>query len=106
MSIVGWGLALIIGVALALFAVQNVDPVSINFFGLQYPNIPTWVVVVGSAAVGALMMVLIGLVDRIRWFLARRQSKRLLAEHKKAIVQRDNRIHELEQELLRLRGAA
>jgi len=34
-----------------------------------------------------------------------RQSSRLLSEHKKMLVQRDNRIHELEQELFRLRGA-
>jgi hypothetical protein len=30
----------------------------------------------------------------------------VLTEHKKMIIQRDNRIAELEQEVLRLRGAA
>jgi hypothetical protein len=35
-----------------------------------------------------------------------RYSKKVLSEHKKMLVQRENRIHELEQEVMRLRGAA
>jgi len=104
-AIVGWVIALILGVILALFAVQNQQPVSISLFGVQYGDIPAWVVVLGSAAVGALMVLIISLVDRLRWFVSSRQSSRLLSEHKKMLVQRDNRIHELEQELFRLRGA-
>ncbi len=105
MAIVGWVIALILGVILALFAVQNQQPVSISLFGVQYADIPAWVVVLGSAAVGALMFLIISVVDRLRWFVSSRQSGRLLSEHKKMLVQRDHRIHELEQELFRLRGA-
>jgi hypothetical protein len=38
--------------------------------------------------------------------MASRYTKKVLLEHKKMIMQRDNRINDLEQEVLRLRGAA
>jgi hypothetical protein len=52
------------------------------------------------------MVIVVSMVDRLRWFVSSRESKKQLIEHKKMIVQRDNRIHDLEQELFRLRGAA
>jgi uncharacterized integral membrane protein len=106
MAFVGWLVALGFGIILALFAVTNQQAASINVFGADYRDIPTWVVIVGSAAFGALIVVVISLVDRLRWFLASRHQSKTLTEHKRMLVQRDNRIHELEQELLRLRGAA
>ena len=106
MRIVSWVVALALGVTLALFAVQNQQAVVISLFGSDYAGIPTWVVAIGSAAVGALMVVIISLVDRLRWFVSSRQSLKVLIQHKRMIVQRDNRIHELEQELIRLRGVA
>jgi uncharacterized integral membrane protein len=106
MAIVGWVVALLLGIVLALFSVQNQQAASVNVFGAVYDNIPTWVVMLGAATIGALMVIVISVVDRLRWFVSSRQSKKLLIEHKKMIVQRDNRIHELEQEVFRLRGAA
>ncbi len=106
MAIVGWVVALLLGIVLALFSVQNQQAASVNAFGAVYDNIPTWVVMLGAATIGALMVIVISVVDRLRWFVSSRQSKKLLNEHKKMIVQRDNRIHELEQEVFRLRGAA
>jgi hypothetical protein len=38
--------------------------------------------------------------------MASRYTKKVLTEHKKMIMQRDSRISELEQEVMRLRGAA
>jgi len=106
MAFFGWLIALGFGIVLALFAVTNQQAASINVFGADYRDIPTWVVIVGSSAFGALIVVVISLADRLRWFLASRHQHRTLTEHKRMLVQRDNRIHELEQELLRLRGAA
>jgi uncharacterized integral membrane protein len=106
MAIVGWLVALALGIVFALFSVGNQQPASINVLGTTYQNIPTWVVMLGCAAVGALMVLIISLVDRVRWFMASRYTKKVLTEHKKMIVQRDNRINDLEQEVLRLRGAA
>ena len=106
MAIVGWVLALLLGIGMALFSTQNQQPASVNVVGAVYGGIPTWIVMLASAATGALIVILISLVDRLRWFMTSRYSKKVLSEHKKMLVQRENRIHELEQEVMRLRGAA
>ena len=106
MAIVGWLVALLLGIVLALFSVGNQQSATINVLGSSYQQIPTWVVMLASAALGALMVLVISLVDRVRWFMSSRFTKKVLTEHKKMIIQRDNRIAELEQEVLRLRGAA
>jgi uncharacterized integral membrane protein len=106
MAFVGWLVALLLGIVLALFSVGNQQPAVINVLGATYQDIPTWIVMLASAAIGALMVLVISLVDRLRWFMTSRYSKKVIAEHKKMVVQRDNRIHELEQEVMRLRGAA
>jgi uncharacterized integral membrane protein len=106
LAFVGWLVALLLGIVLALFSVGNQQPAVINVLGATYPDIPTWIVMLASAAIGALMVLVISVVDRLRWFMASRYTKKVLAEHKKMIVQRDNRISDLEQEVMRLRGAA
>jgi len=106
MAIVGWLVALALGILLALFSVENQQPATINVLGASYQNIPIWVVMLASAALGALMAIVISLVDRVRWYMASRFTKKVLTEHKRMIMQRDDRISELEQEVLRLRGAA
>lgn len=106
MAIIGWLVALLLGVVLALFSVGNQQSATINVLGATYRDIPTWVVMLACAAIGALMVLVISLVDRLRWYMTSRFTKKVLAEHKRMIVQRDNRIAELEQEVLRLRGAA
>ncbi len=106
MAIIGWVVALLLGIAFALFSVGNQQAASINVLGATYQDIPTWVVLLASAAIGALMVIIISMVERVRWFMTSRYTKKVLAEHKKMIVQRDNRISDLEQEILRLRGAA
>jgi uncharacterized integral membrane protein len=106
MAIVGWLVALLLGIVLALFSVGNQQPAAINVLGATYKDIPTWGVMLACAALGALMVLVISLVERVRWFMASRFTKKVLTEHKKMIIQRDNRIAELEQEVMRLRGAA
>jgi len=106
LAIVGWLVALLLGIVLALFSVGNQQSATINVLGASYQEIPTWVVMLASAALGALMVLVISLVDRVRWFMSTRFTKKVLTEHKRMIIQRDNRIAELEQEVMRLRGAA
>ena len=106
MAIVGWLAALLLGIVLALFSVGNQQAASINVLGTTFQGIPTWVVMLAAAAIGALIVILISMVDRLRWFMNSRYTKKVLNEHKKMLVQRDNRIAELEQEVMRLRGAA
>ncbi|TMF55812.1 MAG: LapA family protein, partial [Chloroflexi bacterium] len=78
MAVVGWVVALVLGIVLALFSVQNQQAASVNLFGAVYDNIPTWVVMLGAATLGALMVIVISVVDRLRWFVSSRQSKKLL----------------------------
>jgi len=106
LAIVGWLVALLLGIVLALFSMGNQQSATINVLGTSYQQIPTWVVMLASASLGALMVLVISLVDRLRWFMSSRYTKKVLTEHKRMIIQRDNRIAELEQEVLRLRGAA
>ena len=106
MALIRWVIALGMGIILALFSVQNQQVVSVNLLGVNYPGVPAWVIVIGSAALGASMVFVISIVDRVRWWVQSRQNKRVLTEHKRMVVERDNRIFELEQELFRLRGAA
>jgi uncharacterized integral membrane protein len=106
LAIVGWLVALLLGIVLALFSAENQQAATINVLGVSYQDIPTWVVILASASLGALMVLVISLVDRLRWFMTSRYSKKVLGEHKRMIMQRDDRIQELEQEVLRLRGAA
>jgi uncharacterized integral membrane protein len=106
MAIVGWLAALLLGIVLALFSVGNQQGATINVLGATFAGIPTWVVMLASAAIGALMVIVISMVDRLRWFMNSRYTKKVLNEHKKMLIQRDNRIAELEQEVMRLRGAA
>ena len=106
MAIIGWVVALLLGIGFALFAVQNQQGTSVNVLGAVYQGIPTWIVMLASAAAGALIVIVISLVDRLRWFMTSRYSKKVLSEHKKMLVQSENRIHDLEQEVMRLRGVA
>jgi uncharacterized integral membrane protein len=106
MALVGWLVALLLGIVLALFSVGNQQSASINVLGTTYQGIPTWTVMLASAALGALMAIVVSLVDRLRWFMTSRFTKKVLHEHKRMIMQRDDRIAELEQEVMRLRGAA
>ena len=106
LAIVGWLVALLLGIVLALFSVGNQQTATINVLGASFREIPTWGVMLASAALGALMVLVISLVDRVRWFMTSRFTKKVLTEHKRMIIQRDNRISELEQVVLRLRGAA
>jgi uncharacterized integral membrane protein len=106
MAIVGWVAALLLGIVLALFSVGNQQAATINVLGTTFNDIPTWVVMLASAAIGALIVIVISMVDRLRWFMSTRYTKKALNEHKKMLGQRDDRIAELEQEVLRLRGAA
>ena len=106
MVIIGLLVALALGIVLTLFSVGNQQPASINILGASFAGVPTWVVMLASAALGALIVIVVSLADRLRWFMSTRYTKKVLNEHKRMLVQRDNRIAELEQEVMRLRGAA
>jgi uncharacterized integral membrane protein len=62
-------LALAFSVVIAIFAVQNVQAVTVTFLGFHVDGVPAAVLVLVSAAFGAAAMLLLGLAREInlRW---------------------------------------
>ena len=71
MAGVGFFLALVFAIIIAIFAVQNVQPVSVSFLFWGPFNTVSSVLVLISAALGALVMLLIGMTREatLRWRL-------------------------------------
>jgi putative membrane protein len=62
-------LALLFSIVIAVFAVQNTTPVSVSFLIFGPANVAVAVLVLISAALGALAMLLLGIAReaRLRW---------------------------------------
>ena len=59
-----YGLIAAVAIAIAIFALQNPDPVTIRFLGWQISRAPLAAVILISGAVGAIIVSLIGFVQR------------------------------------------
>lgn len=59
-----YGLIAAVAIAIAIFALQNPDPVTIRFLGWQIERAPLAAVILISGAVGAIIVSLIGFVQR------------------------------------------
>ena len=73
-------LAIFFALLVAIFAVQNAVPVEINFLAWQFRQISLVLVILGSAAFGALVVFLLGIVKQIR---QTRMIRELRSQHKK-----------------------
>ena len=89
-----WTAALFFGIIIALFAVQNSSPTTIRFLWMYAENVPVSVLVMISAALGALVTLMLGLAREVRlgWgrIRARRASgamERRLAELERSVEQ-------------------
>jgi uncharacterized integral membrane protein len=62
-------LALAFSIVIAIFAVQNVQPVTVTFLGFHVEGVPAAVLVLVSAAFGAAAMLLLGMAREVnlRW---------------------------------------
>lgn len=62
-------LALVFSIVIAIFAVQNTQPVDVRFLGFVAPNVAASVLVLISAAFGAVAMLLFGVAREVplRW---------------------------------------
>lgn len=81
--------ALLFALAVAVFAVQNADPISFQLFGWQSETSLVFVVL-GAAAAGAVAAGLVGLVRQIKASLRIRQLQARLhkAEHELETLQK------------------
>src|SRR6478735_9330532 len=89
-----WTAALVFGIIIALFAVQNSSPTTIRFLWMSAENVPVSVLVMISAALGALVTLMLGLGREVKhgWgrFRARRVTgamERRVAELEKSVEQ-------------------
>jgi uncharacterized integral membrane protein len=101
-----WTAALVFGIIIALFAVQNSSPTTIRFLWMSAENVPVSVLVMISAALGALVTLMLGLAREVKlgWgrFRARRASgalERRLAELEKSVEQANAEKSALQSEL-------
>jgi lipopolysaccharide assembly protein A len=106
-------LAIVFALIVAIFAVINVDPVTVDFL-YKTASIPLILVIIGSVLMGGLI---VGSVGLYRMFLLQRQLKRLRAENaslvekvntlspndevKSNIVEDDNKVENKSEELNR-----
>ncbi len=71
-------LGIVFALIVAIFAVINVDPVTVNF-GFSEAELPLILVILGSVLMGGIIM---GSVGLFRLFIAQRKVKHLEAENK------------------------
>ncbi|QGP90767.1 Lipopolysaccharide assembly protein A domain protein [Neomoorella glycerini] len=82
-------LAIFFALLVAIFAVQNAGPVEINFLSWQFSNISLVLVILGSAAFGALVVFLLGAVRQVRQAREIRELKSQLKRLQETIAHRE-----------------
>jgi uncharacterized integral membrane protein len=90
-----WILALCFGIVIAIFAVQNSTLVPISFLWFGVEAMAVSVLVLISAALGAIATLMLGMAREVRLRMSRRSSQR-------TVQARDQRISELEATVQRL----
>ena len=93
-----WTAALIFGIVIALFAVQNSAPTTIRFLWLSAENVAVSVLIMISAALGALVTLMFGLGREVKYGWGRRRSRRTIATHEKHIADLEKTVEQLTQE--------
>lgn len=68
-------LALVFALVVAIFAVQNTEPVTINFLTWQFKEISLVLVILGSSAVGAVFLFLLGVVKQLSLYRKNRELR-------------------------------
>lgn len=90
-----WTAALIFGIVIALFAVQNSSPTTIRFLWLSVENVAVSVLVMICAALGALVTLMFGLGREVRLGWGRRRARRTITAHEKQIADLEKAVEQL-----------
>ena len=90
-----WTAALIFGIVIALFAVQNSSPTTIRFLWLSVEDVAVSVLVMICAALGALVTLMFGLGREVRLGWGRRRSRRTIAGHEKRLAELEKSVEQL-----------
>jgi uncharacterized integral membrane protein len=97
-------ITILFGLVLAYFATQNTDPISLKFLQYTIPNIPTYVVVVGSLLVGLFLSWIISLVNDISNGFAMQGKEKVIKDYRKESADLTKKVHQLELENTRLKA--
>src|SRR6186997_2861047 len=81
-----WILALVFGIVIALFAVQNSGPTTIRFLWLSAEGVAVSVLVMICAALGALVTLMFGIGREVRLQLSRHSARRTVRSHEKRLA--------------------
>src|SRR5687768_7324022 len=90
-----WTAALIFGIVIALFAVQNSSPTTIRFLWLSAENVAVSVLVMICAALGAMVTLMFGLGREVRLGWGRRRARRTITSHEKHIADLEKQVEQL-----------
>jgi uncharacterized integral membrane protein len=90
-----WTAALIFGIVIALFAVQNSSPTTIRFLWLSVENVAVSVLVMICATLGALVTLMFGLGREVRLRWGRRRARRTITAHEKQIADLEMAVEQL-----------
>jgi uncharacterized integral membrane protein len=95
---------ILFGLIIGYFATQNTDLISLKFLQYTVPNIPTYIVVVGSLLVGLFLSWIISLVNDISNGFAMRGKENKIKDYKKESADLTKKVHQLELENTRLKA--
>ena len=91
-----WIASLFFAVVIALFAVQNTTPVSVNFLAWRLEAVAASALVLAAAALAALLTYLLGLGREIRHRRALRAERATIREQEAQLADLRTRVGELE----------
>jgi uncharacterized integral membrane protein len=92
-------LAILLGVGFTVLALQNAQPVNLTALGYHVDGVPLFAVILTAGFLGAAPLLCLGV---IRGWRSHHHMRKL----RKRLGEREGRVNELEEEVLRLRGAA
>jgi uncharacterized integral membrane protein len=90
-----WTAALIFGIIIALFAVQNSSPTTIRFLWLSAENVPVSVLVMICAALGALVTLMLGLAREVRLGWGRLRARRAAGALERRLAELETTVEQL-----------
>ncbi|MFN8525223.1 MAG: lipopolysaccharide assembly protein LapA domain-containing protein [Chloroflexota bacterium] len=93
-----WILTLLFGIVIAIFAVQNSTPVTVSFLWLSVEGVAVSVLILISAALGALLTLTFGVGREVRLRWSRRATRRESQARERRLSELEEQIRQLEQE--------
>jgi uncharacterized integral membrane protein len=99
-----WILALIFGIIIALFAVQNSEPITVQFLWFTADAMPVSVLILISACLGALVTLMFGLAREVRFRWRGFSARRTISSQEKHVADLEASVEQLTREKAELQA--